>query len=69
MPGNACGPPPGIYQRDGTDARPAVTFVRAPSYRPRLRFHDIAERAVRANIGRRPEEAVRTVNARFAARR
>ena len=69
LPGNAGGLPPGIYQRDGADARPVVIFVRAPSYRPRFRFHDIVERAVRANIGRRLEEAVRTVNARFAARR
>ncbi|ALG71126.1 hypothetical protein VY88_03115 [Azospirillum thiophilum] len=68
LPGNACGLSPGIYQRDGTDARPVVTFVRAPST-ARLRFHDIEERAGRANIGRRLEEAVRPVNARFAARR
>lgn len=69
MPGNPCGPSPGIYQRDGTDARPVVIFVLAPSYRPRLCFHDIAERAVRANIGRRLEGAVRTVNARVATQR
>lgn len=68
LPGNAGGLPPGIYQRDGGDARPVVIFVRAPSYRPRFRFHDIVERAVRANIGRRLEEAVRIVNQRFAAR-
>jgi len=66
--GNASGLPPGIYRRDGADARPVILFVKRPTYRPRFPFGAIIERAVRANIGRRFKEALAQVDARFAAR-
>ena len=66
-PGNRSGLPPGIYKRDAADPRPVLLFVKAPSYRPRFRFHAIVERAVRERFPVRFAEALSQVQRRFAA--
>lgn len=59
--------PAGIWQRRGThgsDIQPLFLFVRLPSYAVRLRFHDVAERAVertfRAAFARHLQRALET---------
>jgi len=48
---------PGIYQRrgpGGVDINPIVMFVRKPTYKPRLRWHEVARQAALASLGGNP---------------
>lgn len=44
-PGNGDGPL-GIWQRVGKGARPVLIFVRKPTYKPRFRWYEVADRVV-----------------------
>ncbi len=69
-PGNREGLPPGIYQRDGADARPVLIFVaRAPAYQPRFRFHAIVQATVRRRIKEHFDVALAHIARRFSAPR
>lgn len=48
---------PGIYQRRGAygvDINPIVMFVRKPTYKPRLRWHEVAREAALASLAGTP---------------
>lgn len=68
-PGNREGLPPGIYQRDGADARPVLIFVaRPPAYQPRFPFHALVQATVRRRFGAHFGAALTHIAQRFSGR-
>jgi len=51
---------PGIFQslRNGKDLKPVLWFIKAPTYKPRYKFYERADKEVAANVAREMREAV-----------
>lgn len=67
--GNREGLPPGVYKRDGADARPVIVFVTRPTYRVRFPFHETVRRVAAERFPARLREALAHVRTRVARRR